>query len=236
LVTGALALGFLPETIQAGSVTYAVSGNISGTGDYNADATFVTGMGTLTITLTNLQGNIEDVGQNLSALKFTLSNPSTLLNSTLGSGTGQEITIDSKTSNTLGSTVNAGWVYSSTGAVGLLDVLAGTGHAGPEHTIVGAPGAGGNYTNANGSLTGGSHNPFLYESATFVIDNSNITANTTVSSATFQFGTTDGSNQFTSSNPVVPEPSTLVLSTIGLGAVCVFGLYRSRRRPVVAMA
>ena len=92
-----------------------------------------------------------------------------------------------------GETVAAGWVFSSSGKNFSLDVLSGTGHAGPAHTIIGAPAVDNKYDGAGGSIAGnGPHNPFLALSAVFqlgVDELPNVTA------STFQFGTADGQGQ-----------------------------------------
>jgi hypothetical protein len=103
--------------------------------------------------------------------------------STLTSGNGQEITVHSDKTYTLGSTVAAGWVYSQPSSTqGLLDDLNGTGHAGPKHLIIGPPDGSNTYSAANDSIakTGGPHNPFLNQTATFEVSGPGITAATTV--------------------------------------------------------
>jgi hypothetical protein len=45
------------------------------------------------------------------------------------------------------------------------------------------------FTNANSSITGGQFNPFVVGSETFTLNLSGVTAATTISSATFSFGT-----------------------------------------------
>jgi len=81
----------------------------------------------------------------------------------------------------------------------------------PAHTIIGPPGNGG-YTNAKGSIAGnGPHNPFLDQTATFTLDEAGVTAATTVTSSTFQFGTSDGQDQPAGTLVATPEPSTLAL-------------------------
>jgi hypothetical protein len=113
-----------------------------------------------------------------------------------------------------------------------LDVLA-AGGAGPAHLIIGPPDGGNTYSAANGSIAGnGPHNPFLSESATFTITGTGITADTTITSATFSFGTTAG---VTVDGVVAsPEPSSFVLTLCGIGVVVLVGTYRSRRHPAVA--
>jgi PEP-CTERM motif len=177
----------------------------------------------LTITLTDLQANPKDVAQLLSDLSFTLGGGN-LMGATLASSSGQEVTVANDGSFTLGSTVSTGWAFSISAGTGTLDVL-GT-PTGPSHLIIGPPGPGG-YTDANGSIAGNKpHNPFLNESATFTITGAGITDATTVTSATFSFGTTPGITV----GGVVPEPSSLVLGLAGIGVVACARLYRSRRK------
>jgi hypothetical protein len=138
-----------------------------------------------------------------------------------------------------GSTVATGWVLSAPGSSLELDVLAGPGHAGPAHTLIGKPDPSNptEYTNANGSIAGnGSHNPFLANTITFTINFPGVTAASTISNVILQFGTTDGSNQVPGT-PVssVPEPASLVMAGFGLATAlgcCI--LQRRRNRPRAA--
>jgi hypothetical protein len=127
-----------------------------------------------------------------------------------------------------------GWPFTITSATtGTLDVLS-AGGAGPAHLIIGPPGAGGTYSAANGSIAGnGPHNPFLSQSATFTITGTGITADTTITSATFSFGTTSGVTIVGVPVATVPEPVSLVLALCGIGTVGLVGIYRSRRRPTL---
>lgn len=214
-------------TSQASSVTFTTpTGSTIGGNPVSASATFMTSANTLTVTLTDLLANPTDVGQLLSDLFFTLSNGSTA--GTLTSSSGQELTVAANGTFTTGvGTVSTGWALSPSGGSLLLNVL-GT-SVGPAHTIIGPPGPGGTYSNANGSIAGnGPHNPFLNQTATFVITDSSITAATTVTAATFSFGTAAGAN-VPGVPTTAPEPTTLV--SLG-GALLLLGaLGRMRKRP-----
>jgi hypothetical protein len=178
--------------------------------------------------LTNLEANPTSVAQNLSDLSFTISGGS-LTGATLSSSSGQEITVNGDGTFSTGSSVATGWVPTLSGTSGLLDDLTGPGHAGPAHTIIGPPGAGGTYSNANGSIAGNDpHNPFLNQTATFTITGTGITADTTISAMSFSFGTTSGND--VTSQISVPEPSSLVLGLLGLGLVGAIGYRRKRRQ------
>jgi hypothetical protein len=218
---------------RAGTITYVTPpGSTTSGGPVSAEATLVTGSGSVTITLTNLLANPTDVAQNLSDLIFTVGGGGSLTGSTETGATSQEVTVNKDGTFTVGPTLttvaDVGWPYTSTATQGTLNVLSGPGHAGPAHLIIGPPGPGGTYSNANGSIAGnGPHNPFLNQTATFTIMGSGITADTTITSVTFSFGTTTGINVV---GQAVPEPSSIVLGLAGLGLVGTISVCRTRRR------
>jgi hypothetical protein len=200
---------------QADTVTFDTpAGSTTSGGPVDASATFVTNNdGTIDITLTNLLANPKDVAQLLSDLSFSLSNGATT--GTISSSSGQEITVAGNGTFTSGSTVDTGWALNSTATGFELDVL-GT-PIGPSHLIIGPAGAGGTYSNANGSIAGnGPHNPFLNGTATFVLDITGVTADTDITSATFSFGTTEGADLVPGTPTTVPEPTSLALLAAGL--------------------
>ena len=84
------------------------------------------------------------------------------------------------------------------------------------HLLIGPPGPGGTYSNANGSIAGnGPHNPFLERTAQFFIAAPNIYAITKIVGVTFNFGTTSTAD--TRITAVTPEPSAQLL--LGLGTL-----------------
>jgi hypothetical protein len=236
LALAGLALGGVVAPVHAELITYTTPpGATVPAGPVDAFATFTTSANTLTIALNDLLANPKDVGQLLSDLSFTLGNGGSLTGATQTAPSSSEITVAGNGSFTgptpISGVTTVGWPFVVSSATeGSLDVLA-AGGAGPAHLINGPPGAGDTYGAANGSIAGnGPHNPFLFESATFTITGTGITADTTITSATFSFGTTSG---VTVGGVAAPEPSSLVLALCGIGVAGLVGGYRSRRRPTV---
>jgi hypothetical protein len=212
----------------ATSITYSTpSGSTQGGLPVSATATFVTGTDSLTITLTNLQANPTGVIQNLSDLAFVLSGGQT--SGTLISSSGLERDVAANGTFTDGSTVATGWEL-ETGSGLRLHVL-GTA-IGPAHTIIGGPDGSNVYSNANGSIAGNDpHNPFLAGTVTFNLSVLGVTAESTVTSATFSFGTTEGNNTPGDCGdciPRVPEPDVATLFVLSGVLVAIFATTRRR--------
>lgn len=208
--------------LSATQVFMTPPGSSTGGGPVNAMVSFAAGAGTLTVTLVDLQANPTSVAQLLSDLEFTVS----LLGTTsLSSSSANFVTVNSNGSTSSAGSGSTGWVLNSLGGSNytLCDVGC-VGAAGPKHLIIGP----GPYTNANGSIAGnGPHNPFIDQTATFTISNSNITQNTTVSNIMFSFGTTAGI--FVNGDPgTIPEPATT--GFVGLGTLLSLLGVRAKRK------
>jgi hypothetical protein len=189
-----------------------------------ADITF--GVGTITVTLKDLNADPGDVSQVLTGFSMALANLPAAESLTASSGV--ERTVAKDKTYTDGASVAAGWADLSSGKILKLDVLSGPGHAGPAHAIIGAPAADNKYDSAGGSIAGNpSHNPFLAQSATFTFNVSGF-GPLSATSATFQFGTTDGAGQITTQVSATPLPSAAMSGFALLGLMA--GLRWLRRR------
>jgi hypothetical protein len=213
----------------ASTDTFTATGTSSGRETQHASAIFVTGAGTLTITLNNLISNPKSVGQDISGIFFTLSNGATV--GSLTSSSGKELSVASNGQYSIGQPVSTGWALTSSGGGFVLQVL-NTPEA-PEHTIIGTSSngtySGGTYSNANPSIPGnGPHNPFLESGATFTLSISSVTSSTTTTSATFGFNTAAGDTLVGIHS--VPEPATEMLFLIGAMSTAGFLCYRRSSR------
>ena len=185
--SAALALGV--STAQATVINYQASG--SGTdGPLFGIADFTTGAGFIDITLTNgLAANaIRSAGQALSDLSFTLSNAPGTLGAATATGQQGNISGSGLVTYTTGSPGRflgtGGGVFSITGNTILMEAIGG---GQPDQMITPAIANGGTYTNVNNGFH--NFNPYTIGPATFVLALSGVTANTTVTAATFSFGT-----------------------------------------------
>lgn len=224
-MAGLLALTLCTSNARANQVTFTTpGGSKQNSRPVDATAVFTTGAGTVTVTLTNNVVDPTSVVQNISGLFFT---PASGQNSgSLTSSSGKERTVNSDGSFSDGSTVSTGWSLTGSGNGLLLNVL-GTPEA-PKHTILGAPNAKtGSYDNADSSITGNPHNPFLTGTVTFSLHVARITADSTVSAVQFRFNTDPG---FTTDGvAAIPEPAFFQpAAMLTLGSLGALRLRRTR--------
>lgn len=192
----------------------------------SASADFSLTGNTLTIALSDTLVGIQDAGQLLTDVFFTLSaSASPSLSSQ--SGDLVSINVDKKTKvqtvTDLGTSA-LGWGFgaatvSSLNGFELCVICQGgpTAVATPSEGILGPSSLDGNYDNANGSIAGNKpHNPFVNQTATFTI--TDVPSGATVDNVIFSFSTTAGDNVQGSATSVVPEPaSILLLGTVLMG-------------------
>lgn len=228
--------------VARGSVMTFITptGSSVGDGPVNATATFTTGSNSLTITLRDLEVNPTSVGQTVNGVNFMLSN-----NLTAGSLTSEKGMQRTVTGNGAGQYTNTGtassfitgsllWNYyagqnSNGSPTPHIIELSGLGNMAAKPTVIGDPNVSNAYSNANGSILSGTHDPFLAGTVTFVLNVPGVTSNTTIQAVTFQFGTGEGEGE-ARGVPLVPEPSTIALAVAGLSATGLTRLFKLRRR------
>jgi hypothetical protein len=243
-----LAFALTPTSVRADLFT---ASGTSSDGALSASANFSFGNGTLTVTLTNtLADNVfRSSGQASSDISFTLSNGAGTLSMTSAAGqfgnidgngnvtyTSSDDQMKGKSTTTFTSPTR--WLgdqgFGSFSISGNTITLESIGGGQPSQMIAPGIANGGTYTDANQGLQ--NFNAYVIGPATFTLDLSGVTPQTTVSSATFSFGT--GPDTFLPGSPdphvgVVPAPSSVVLLGLGgLGLALV--LARSRQRLALA--
>ena len=238
-----IAAWLVTPVARANTITYFTPGGSSvGDGSVEANATFVTSANTLTITFQDLLSNPNSVGQTLNGVNFTLSNGATtgslssqtgMQRTVNGTGPGQYTDVGNSSSPVTGSLL---WNYyagqNSNGAPtpGQNEVTS-LGNMAAKPTIIGPPDSNNAYSAANGSITGGNHDPFLAGPVTVVLTIPGISASTDVTSVNFLFGTSEGEGTVPGDKiPPIPEPSTLALAAAGLSVFGVGGMLKRRRR------
>jgi hypothetical protein len=192
----------------------------------NVVAEFTTGTDSITVRVDNIQINPTSSVQNLSGLRFTISTGETAGILDSSSGVPRWVAIDG--SYTDGATDSTGWELGTIGPEMYLHVL-DTGPGGPSHTLLGRPDASDEYSNANGSIAdNGPHNPFLSGINIFELSVLGVTDASTITEATFEFGTSSGNEVTVVPDQVTPFPEPATMSLLCVGAVAM--LRRKRQK------
>jgi hypothetical protein len=218
-------------TLQSASGT-AILYSANGTGSDGAlaaSANFTTGAGQVSVTITNdlLASAIRSAGQTVSDLIFTLSNAPGTLGGTSAVGQLANIGAGGTETNVAGTPTR--WLgaggqgsFSISGNTITLEAIGG---GQPSQLLLPF---GTSFTNANASITGGQFSLFVIGPETFTFNLSGVTSATTITSASFSFGT--GPDTTLPGVPVsVPGP-VVGAGLPGLVAAAFSGLLLWRRR------
>jgi hypothetical protein len=216
LCCNAVCFCLLNSTVYGTTIQYqTVSGATVGGEPVNACATLTTSADTISVKLENFQADPNSPKSILYGLLFTVSTGQN--SGTISSTTGVERTVHSGgTFTDVGPKSLIDWGLFTSGSQLSLDRLAAPGQK--LHGIVGPPNPlSGLYAAAGGAVADSStHDPFWAGSADFTLNVPGVTANSTITAATFSFNTTAG-NVITAT--VVPEPAALTLALLGFGGV-----------------
>jgi hypothetical protein len=224
-------VGMNSGTLCAGTITYtlpSVAINPVSGQPVSETATFTTSTDQIVVIVNNPLVNPTDVSENLSDLFFTISSGqnSGTINQALSSGTSRTVAADG-TFTDAGTVSPTHWALQTSGSHLLLNDLTG---GQPKQTIIGSPNGSDIYSNANGSIAGnGPHNPFLFGPVTFTLSVPGVTDASTITAATFSFGTVAGENVAGVAG-VVPEPASATLIAIGWTSVLALAALRRRAR------
>ena len=174
------------------SLTYQTGpGATDSNGSVDASAIITLGNGTVTVTLTDLLQNPVSSGQTLSGINFNISGASG--SATLATATGYTTSIMSggsyTPSATAGNLAHWGATTSNLSTIGIVGMMPYDLIVGPDNLggFSGTSVSGGKYSAANNGF--GNFNPYVLGSATFTIDISGVTSNSTLSEVNFEFGT-----------------------------------------------
>lgn len=191
LIPLVLAIGAIAAAAETDCATNP--GSMVPDGQASAEATFTTGNGFITVTLMNTLADPKSAGQLVNGLAFTVSEQETT--GTLGSNSANLRRVQTGGTFVDFGPSPTGWALAQNfeGGLELCVLCTDLGAAGPNRLLIGDPAASGTYASANQSIAGNApHNPFTAGMATFLISIPGVTYDSTITGATFFFGTQAG--------------------------------------------
>lgn len=220
----ALLLTAFANVGQCSTVTLATPVGATFSGNpVDFEAIITTSLNSIVVVLESLQDNPTADTQEISGISFTLNTVDSNA-TTLSSSSGQLINIASGgvwTNDTTDS-INHWQVSGSAGSTSTVIALNVFSGGQPNDLIIGNPNSNNLYATANNSITG--HQPSIKNSGTFTLSMVGITSATTVTTASFNVGTTI-SNVPVNAVVATPEPASILLTSLAF-----LPLYAFRRR------
>jgi hypothetical protein len=197
-------------TLSAGTIQITYDNGLAGNSKRTATVNATFNTNSLTLVINGVVNNINDVGQAVSGVDFSIVGG---LTGTLASTSGQLINVanDGTFSNASG---NPDWFQA---AANDFETTA-LGSSNPDNVLIGAPNGSNVYSNANGSIKSNkAHNPFTKEQITLVYSIAGLTSTSNFSSFRIAFGTGPTWFDIPSDRippnevPNVPEPATYAM-------------------------
>lgn len=234
------AMSMMAAPAQATTYDFAFSGTCGSSGACASTAAITPGDGILTVVLTDTLANPASPAELLSGISFSISGALGTPSLTSQSGALVDITGNGPAISVSGNPTHWG-VGTASGQIVL--ETAGSASAGgtPIDMIIGPGNASGNYTNANGGVKSGNFDPYVNQTATFVIADSSAASSTSVTAVTFNFGTTPDYAQggtFTGTSTTgtytgstnAPEPASMTLLGSALAGLAATARRRRKAR------
>jgi hypothetical protein len=239
---GTLAIAGTLHASTFGFSTPTGAKDVNGFDPVAASAIFTVSANVITITLSNLQANPTEDAQILDALTFQLNGQTIGGTIALSMAETEFIKVNNNDTYTQVTTNLPAWHLSDTVVGSTVDFsfcdakVTGTnctsgGTKALEGGIIGAPGPGNRYSNANGTILGSTANPYIFEDAVITIKMTSGNFNLSQGSYTnLLFGYGDATGQYEAVAGEAPEPSSFWMMAAALAIGLAVFRYRHTSR------